>query len=68
MPLEERVFLVAAYWRTLTLRRLAPLFGVSKSSASRIVDHIGPLSSFVYYGQRSFRSDLSSDPLTSGWS
>jgi hypothetical protein len=37
------VLLVAAYWRTnLTLRQLAPLFGVSKSAADRIVDHLGP--------------------------
>lgn len=32
LPLEDRVLLVAAYWRTnLTLHQLAPLFGVSKS-------------------------------------
>lgn len=35
---------MAAYWRTnLTLRQLAPLFGVSKSAADRIVDRTGPL-------------------------
>ncbi|MFJ3715365.1 transposase [Streptomyces sp. NPDC090057] len=44
LPFEDRVLLVAAYWRTnLTLRQLAPLFGVSKSAADRIVDHTGPL-------------------------
>lgn len=44
LPLEDRVPLVAAYSRTnLTLRELAPLFGVSKSAADRIVDHLGPL-------------------------
>ncbi|MGW0949884.1 transposase [Streptomyces sp. NPDC002623] len=44
LPLEDRVLLVAGYWRTnLTLRQLAPLFGISKSSADRIIDHIGPL-------------------------
>ncbi len=38
------MLLVAAYWRTnLTLRQLAPLFGISTSSADRIIDHIGPL-------------------------
>ncbi|MFE5513013.1 transposase family protein, partial [Streptomyces sp. NPDC056529] len=43
LPLEDRVLLVAAYWRTnLTLRQLAPLFGISKSAADRIVDHLGP--------------------------
>lgn len=43
LPLEDRVLLVAAYWRTnLTLRQLAPLFGVSKSAADRIIGHLGP--------------------------
>ncbi|TWD17708.1 DDE family transposase [Streptomyces sp. T12] len=45
--LEDRVLLVAAYWRTnLTPRQLAPLFGVSKSAADRIIDHLGPLRAF----------------------
>ncbi|GGK74770.1 transposase [Streptomyces flaveus] len=43
LPLEDRALLAAAYWRTnLTLRQLAPLFGVSKSAADRIIDDIGP--------------------------
>ncbi|KMS72857.1 transposase [Streptomyces viridochromogenes] len=43
LPLQDRVLLVAAYWRTnLTLRQLAPLFGVSKSAAGRVIDHLGP--------------------------
>lgn len=43
LPLEDRVLLVATYWRTnLTLRQLAPLFGISKSAADRIVGHLGP--------------------------
>ncbi|MFE3518948.1 transposase [Streptomyces sp. NPDC059166] len=43
LPLDDRVLLVAAYWRTnLTLRQLAPLFGVSKSAADRIINHLGP--------------------------
>ena len=34
VPLEDRVLLVVAYWRTnLTQRQLAPLCGVSKSQA-----------------------------------
>jgi hypothetical protein len=46
--MEDRVLLVAAYWRTnLTLRQLAPLFGVSKSAADRIVDHLGLVLSSV---------------------
>lgn len=35
--------LVTAYWRTnLTLRQLAPLFGVAKSATERIIGHLGP--------------------------
>jgi hypothetical protein len=38
------VLLVAAYWPTnLTIRQLAPLFGISKSAADRIIDHLGPV-------------------------
>ncbi|MFZ3572274.1 transposase [Streptomyces sp. BH097] len=44
LSLEDRILLVVVYWRTnLTMRQLAPLFGVSKSSACRIIDHLGPL-------------------------
>ncbi|CAG6392202.1 hypothetical protein SCOCK_150174 [Actinacidiphila cocklensis] len=44
LPLEDRALLVAAYWRTnLTMRQLARLFGVSKSAADRIIDHLGPM-------------------------
>ncbi|MFI9311108.1 transposase [Streptomyces triculaminicus] len=44
LPLEDRVLLVAAYWRTnLTMRQLGPLFGISKSAADRVIDHIAPL-------------------------
>jgi hypothetical protein len=42
LSLEDRVLLVAVYWRTnLTLRQLGPLFGVSKSAADHIIDHLG---------------------------
>lgn len=44
LPLAGRVLLVATYWRTnLTLRQVAPLFGVSKSAADRVLDHLEPL-------------------------
>ncbi|MEH0447720.1 transposase family protein [Streptomyces sp. B21-102] len=44
LPLEDRVLLVAAYWRTnLTLRQLAPLFGISKSAADRVIAQLGPM-------------------------
>lgn len=56
LPLEDRVLLVAAYWRTnLTLRQLAPLFGVSKSAADHIIDHVGPL--LALKPRRRFRKD-----------
>ncbi|MFE7843302.1 transposase [Streptomyces sp. NPDC057474] len=43
LPLEDRVLLVASYWRTnLTMRQLAPLFGISKSAADRIINDRGP--------------------------
>jgi hypothetical protein len=54
LPLEDRVLLVAAYWRTnLTLRQLAPLFGVSKSAADRIIAHLGP--SLAFQPRKRFR-------------
>ncbi|MFE2733259.1 transposase family protein [Streptomyces sp. NPDC059349] len=44
LPLEDRVLLVAAYWRAnLTMRQLASLFGVSKSAADRIINQLGLL-------------------------
>lgn len=44
LRLQDRIFLVAAYWRTnLTMRQLSLLFGVSKSAADRVIDRIGPL-------------------------
>ncbi|MEU5191585.1 transposase [Streptomyces klenkii] len=43
LPLEDRVLLVAAYWRTsLTMRQLGPLFGISESATDRVIDHIAP--------------------------
>ncbi|MGY0063713.1 transposase [Streptomyces sp. LZ34] len=56
LPLEDRVLLVAAYWRmNLTLRQLAPLFGGSKSAADRIIDHLGPL--LALQQRKRFRKD-----------
>ncbi|MEU4107494.1 transposase [Streptomyces sp. NPDC027717] len=56
LSLEDRVLLGAAYWRTnLTLRQLGPLFGVSKSAADRIIDHLGPL--VALQARRRFRKD-----------
>ncbi len=47
---------VAAYWRTnLTLRQPAPLFGVSKSAADRIIAHLGPL--LALQPRKRFRRD-----------
>lgn len=50
------MLLIAAYWRTnLTLRQLAPLFGVSKSAAYRIIDHLGP--TLALQQRKRFRKD-----------
>lgn len=47
---------VAVYWRTtLTLRRFAPLSGVSKSAADRIIGHLGP--SLALQPRKRFRED-----------
>jgi Transposase DDE domain/Helix-turn-helix of DDE superfamily endonuclease len=44
LSLADRVLLIAVYYRTnLTLRQVALLFGVSKSAAHRIVEHLAPL-------------------------
>ncbi|MFJ4710556.1 transposase [Streptomyces anulatus] len=44
LSLEDRVLLVTTYWRTnLTMRQLAPLFGISKSAVGRIIGQVGPL-------------------------
>lgn len=43
LTFEDRVLLVAAYWRTnLTMRQIAALFGTSKSAADRIIDDLAP--------------------------
>ncbi|WP_041999916.1 IS5/IS1182 family transposase [Streptomyces sp. AcH 505] len=56
LSLEDRVLLVAAYWRTnLTMRQLAPLFGVSKSAADRVIDHLGP--KLALQSRRRFAND-----------
>ncbi|WP_406413676.1 transposase [Streptomyces sp. NBC_01614] len=56
LSLEDRVLLVTAYRRTnLTLRQLAPLFGVSKSAADRMIAHLGP--SLALQPRKRFRRD-----------
>lgn len=43
LAFEDRVLLVAAYWRTnLTMRQIAALFGTSKSAADRVIDDLAP--------------------------
>lgn len=38
---QDRVLLVATYWRTnLTMRQLAAVFGVSKSTAARMIEDL----------------------------
>lgn len=44
LRLEDRVLLVAMYYRTnLTMRQLAPLFGISPAAVGRIIDRHSPL-------------------------
>ncbi|MER5200770.1 transposase [Streptomyces sp. NPDC002755] len=56
LSLEDRILLVTAYWRTnLTMRQFALLFGISKSAADRIIDHLGPL--LALQPRKRFRKD-----------
>nr|WP_233361859.1 transposase family protein [Streptomyces sp. GMR22] len=44
LPLADRVLLVAVYYRTnLTMRQLAPLFGISPATVCRVIQRLGPL-------------------------
>ncbi|MFJ9891668.1 transposase family protein [Streptomyces sp. NPDC091287] len=44
LPLADRVLLVAVYYRTnLTMRQLAPLFGISPAAVCRVVQRLRPL-------------------------
>ena len=44
LSLPDRVLLTTVYYRTnLTFRQIALLFGISKSAANRVVEHIAPL-------------------------
>nr|WP_107911457.1 transposase family protein [Streptomyces chartreusis] len=44
LPLSERVLLVAVYYRTnLTMRQLAPLFGISSATVCPVIQRLGPL-------------------------
>jgi hypothetical protein len=41
LPLTDRVLLVEVYYRTnLTIRQIAPLFGITDSAAFRIIDRL----------------------------
>jgi hypothetical protein len=42
LPLADRVLLVATYYRTnLTMRQVAPLFGIKQAAVHRIIDRLG---------------------------
>ncbi|MER8073802.1 MULTISPECIES: transposase family protein [unclassified Streptomyces] len=44
LPLADRVLMVAVYYRTnLTMRQLAPLFGVSPATVCRVIRRLRPL-------------------------
>ncbi len=50
------MLLVTTYWRTnLTMHQLAPLFGISKSPADRIIDHVEPM--LALRPRKRFRKD-----------
>ncbi|MGW2620323.1 transposase [Streptomyces sp. NPDC001500] len=56
LPPEDRVLLVTAYWRTnLTVRQLAPLFGISKSAPDRVIAQLGPM--LALPPRKGFRKD-----------
>src|SRR5512135_740795 len=43
LDLPDRVLLVATYYRTnLTMRQVAPLFGLQQAAVHRIIDRLGP--------------------------
>lgn len=47
LPLAGRVLVVEAFYRTnLTMRQLAPLFGVSPATVWRVIQRVGPLLAF----------------------
>ncbi|MDF9875991.1 transposase [Cellulosimicrobium cellulans] len=53
LGLADRVLLIAAYWRTnLTLRQLAPLFGVSKPAAGRMITDLAPRLALTHRARR----------------
>ncbi|GGW16310.1 transposase family protein [Streptomyces globisporus] len=44
LPLADRALLVAVYYRTnLTMRQLAPLFGISPATVCRVIQRLRPL-------------------------
>lgn len=44
LPLAERILLVVVCYRTnLTMRQLAPLFGISSATVCRVIQWLGPL-------------------------
>jgi hypothetical protein len=44
LSLADRVLLTTVYYRTnLTFRQIALLFGISRSAANRVVEHLAPL-------------------------
>lgn len=55
MVWSEEAFPVAELAYHLTLRQLAPLFGISKPAADHIIDHLGPL--LALRSRRRFRQD-----------
>ncbi|MFD3579472.1 transposase family protein [Streptomyces sp. NPDC058644] len=58
LPLAQRVLLVAVYYRTnLTMRQLGSLFGVSSSTACRVIQRLGPLLALEPVSRRADAAD-----------
>jgi hypothetical protein len=60
LSLEERVLLIALYYRTtLTVLQVAMPFGVSKSAAGRVVEHLASYPALTPSGRRAGPSEVS---------
>jgi hypothetical protein len=74
LSLQDRVLLVAMYYRTnLTMRQLAPLFGISSAAVGRVIDRHSPWLALQSRRRRPKRNDVliadgrSSQPVTGWW-
>jgi hypothetical protein len=53
LPLADRVLLIAVYYRTnLTMRQVAPLFGIKQAAVHRIIERLAPFLALAPVGRR----------------